>query len=151
MRTTSLKLGHVVARPLIHSRLSVSYLALLKVNASHDPGALSSSIGFIVVIIKYPLENCFIGRPVSARQEVYNLFASSRTPPLTGLKGLPTPDCARVAGTGLWTAGMLMTESVFCYYHKNHSSRKYISSTLLTLSLVASDKHFVCDSHQRTL
>lgn len=63
----------------------------------HYSGALPSSIGFIVVIIKYPLEKCFIGRPAPDGRCIIWL-PPQRTPPLTGLKACPLPAVCELLG-----------------------------------------------------
>lgn len=102
VRTTSLKLAHVVVVwLLIHSHLSISYISLSKSQrASHYSGALPSSIRFIVVIIKYPLEKCLIGRPAPDRRCIIWL-PPRRTPPLTGLR--PAHSWLSVSCCSAWT------------------------------------------------
>lgn len=65
-------------------------------------GSRSSSIGFIVDITRYPLEECFIGRPAPDRRcTIWS--PPRRTPPLTGFKARPLLCACELAGPGLWT------------------------------------------------
>lgn len=124
-----------------------------KINVLRDFGALSSSVGFVVVILKCPLEKGFIGGPAPDRRCIICL-APRRTPPLTGLEGLPTPGCE--CALLFWTLDSRYLDwewlnQCFAITIKITTENNKLRERYYLRPLWHLTKHFVCNSHQRTL